>query len=181
MKVNTTLLQIDFQNLSFEAKRLNQRLDYEKIIRHFNDRDSEFLVGANIYISKNENYDNSNFEALLKAIGYNVKIKSIPKMDRSRVQLGKISSQDMLIAIDCLDKIKTFNKWILMSGDSDFTDLCKYLRSKNKAIEIWSFKGCLSTSLRRLADEVFYIDNNFIYKKPLIKVFGFNLDEPKIT
>ena len=87
------------------------------------------------------------------------------------------TNHDVNITIDCLDKLDTYDKWILMSGDGDFIELCKYLRKRGKQVEIWSFKECLNKDIDRYADKISYIDKEFFLKIPKISVFGFNLFE----
>jgi len=84
------------------------------------------------------------------------------------------TNQDVAITVECIDRMNSFDKWILMSGDGDFVDLCKYLKHREKKIEIWSFKECFNPALEPYADKMYFIEDKFFYKKPGINVFGFN-------
>ena len=121
---------------------------------------------------RSEDFDSAKFEAKLKTIGYTLKIKNSVKTVRDNRTFYR-GNHDVGIAVDCLDKIDSFEKWILMSGDGDFVDLCKYLKSKNKKIEIWSFKECYNPQLEPYADKMYFIDEKFFLKKPHVTVFGF--------
>lgn len=174
MNNTATFLQVDLQNLFFEAKNKGQKIDFEKVWEYFNARETEFLTGASVYLIRGDDFDSSKFETKLKTIGYDIRTKNIVKFMRDNRPIYRNSNHDVGITVDCIDKIDTFNKWILMSGDGDFLELCKYLKQKNKQVEIWSFKECYNSSLEAYADRVYFIDEKFFYKKPKISVFGFN-------
>lgn len=176
----TTYLQIDLQNLFFEARNKGEKLDFDNIWHFFNGRDTEILTGASVYMVQGDDFDSTKFEKRLKSIGYDTRVKKVTKFEKwdqalktTRVTLQN-SNHDVPITIDCMDRIDTFNKWILMSGDGDFADLCKYLKQKGKRVEIWSFRESCSSTLEMYADNIHFIDNSFFYKKPKVKVFGIN-------
>jgi len=170
-----TLLQIDLQNLFFQARSMGgQRVDLEKIWNAINNRESEFLVDALIYMIRGESFDSSKFEALLKKVGYSLKIKNSIKTVKGGKTFYRQSNQDVAITIDCMARLDSFQKWILMSGDGDFVDLCQYLKKKNKKIEIWSFKETFNPILEPYADKINIITEDFFIKKSNISVFGFN-------
>ncbi len=123
---------------------------------------------------RGDNFDSSKFEAKLKDIGYTIRIKNSYKMIRNNKVFYQRTNHDVNISIDCLDKINLYKKWILMSGDGDFVELCKYLRNKGKQIEVWSFKECLNKDINSYANKINYIDEKFFLNIPKISVFGFN-------
>ncbi|MCK4381277.1 MAG: NYN domain-containing protein, partial [Candidatus Lokiarchaeota archaeon] len=55
----------------------------------------------------------------------------------------------------------TYDKAVLISGDSDFLDVVRKLKELKKEIEIWSFKKSISRSLIEEAgyENVHYIDD----------------------
>ena len=173
-KETATLLQIDLQNLFYAARNKGQRIDFEKMWEHFHNRESEFLTDAIVYMIRSQDFDTTKFEAKLKSIGYSLRIKNSIRVMKNKRPVYKQSNHDLNIAIECIERIDTFNKLILMSGDGDFSELCAYLKKKNKQIEIWSFKECYNTELERYADRIHMIEDEFSYKRPNINVFGFN-------
>jgi len=173
-KTVTTFMQVDLQNLFFEARNKGQKIDFEKIWVYFNDRDTEFLTDAVVYMIRSEDFDSSKFESKLKSIGYNLKIKNAIKTFKNNRPIYRQTNHDVAIAVDCLDRVSSFDKWILMSGDGDFVDICRSLKQKGKKIEIWSFKECYNSLLEPYADKMHFIDDAFFYKKPKISVFGFH-------
>ena len=183
MRNLTTYLQIDLQNIFLEALEKGEKIDFEKIWDYFNSREPEFMIGASIYTLRGEDFDTTRFESKLTSIGYTIKAKknerilihqNINSKQAHNKPVYKDSNHHVEITIDCLDKINTYDKWILMSGEGVFTDLCKYLRQKNKQVEIWSFRERYNSSLEAYADKIYFIDNQFYYKKPKVKVFGPN-------
>jgi hypothetical protein len=77
MEQQATLLQIDAQNLFYEANFRSQKIDFEKIVEHFNSRETEFLTETIAYIIQGE--ETKKTEARLKNIGIKIKAKPAPR------------------------------------------------------------------------------------------------------
>lgn len=172
--VTPTFLQIDFQNLFFEAKNQNEKVDFEKVLKFFNERETEFLTDAIIYMTKVKDFDIENLEKKLISLGYNLRVKEAQKIKKDGQVHYRRVNHDILLTIDCIDKLNMFEKWIFMSGDGDFVELLKYIKQKGKKIELWSFKSSYNITLEPYADKVYFIDKRFFYRKPKIQVFGPN-------
>jgi len=170
----STYLQIDLQNLFYEARNKGHKIDFEKIWKFFNDRETETLTSATVYMIRGDAFNSTKFEAKLQTVGYDIVAKTMTKYVKKGRTSYRNSNHDVSITVDCMEKIDTFNKWILMSGDGDFIDLCRHLKKKKKKIEIWSFQECYNEALEAYADKVHFIDEQFFYKKPKVTVFGFN-------
>jgi uncharacterized LabA/DUF88 family protein len=172
----STLLLIDLQNLFYASKNKGQRMDFEKILAHFHSRETEWLTEAIVYMIRSPGFDSSRFERKLKNVGYSLRIKQAVKVSsgRGKRTIYKHSNHDVAIAVDCMHRLGSFDKLILMSGDGDFADLCKYLREHNKMVELWSFRGTNSSHLEPHIDRMHFIENEFFYQKPNVQVFGFN-------
>lgn len=176
MTAMSTFLQIDLQNLFFEAKKKGQKIDLEKILNYFNSRETEYLLEAVVYMIRNEDFNSSKFEAKLLNIGYKLRTRDALKVFKNDKVFYKNTNHDVTIAVDCMAKIDLFDKWILMSGDGDFVDLCKHVKAKKKKIELWSFKECYNSTLEPYIDRTHFIDDKFFYKKPKVRVFGPNFN-----
>jgi len=62
--------------------------------------------------------------------------------------------------------VNNFDKWVLMSGDGDFIDLCRYLKEQNKFVEVWSVKGSsFNKGFCDYADEIKFLGPSFFYDK----------------
>jgi len=174
-KATLTLLQIDLQNLFYVAR--GQKIDYEKIWEYFNSRETEFLTKAFVYLIRSNDFDSSKFEDKLVKIGYSIREKNAVKTYRGNKTFYRQADHSVNIAIEALERIDTYQKLILMSNNGCLADLCKYMRSKGKKIEIWNFKDSFNPQLEQYADKLYFFDETFFFKKPKISVFGFNLND----
>ena len=111
-----------------------------------------------------------SFETKMKSIGFDLKIKIQPKSARRYS-----SSQVVPITIDCVSRTDIYDKWILMTNNnSDYIDICKYLKSIGKKIELWSFKEDYDPILDPYADKLHFIEDGFCLKSEESFVFGIN-------
>jgi len=172
MTAMSTLLQIDLQNLFFEAKNRGQKIDLEKIMEYFNSRETEYLLEAIVYMVRNEDFNSGKFEAKLINVGYKLRTRDALKVFKDDKIFYRNTNHDVTIAVDCMAKIDLFDKWILMSGDGDFVDLCKFIKKRKKKVEVWSFKECYNMALEPYIDRKHFINDKFFYKKPKVRVFG---------
>jgi uncharacterized LabA/DUF88 family protein len=183
MSSTATLIQIDAQNLFYAARRKgDQRVDFEKIWEYFHLRESEFLTDAVIYMVRSPDFDTEAFEAKLKGLGYTLRIKRAVKVMRGKKPpIYRNTNHDLNIAVEAIDRINSYDKLILMSGDGDFTELCGYLKNRGKQIEIWSFRDCYNMELDRYADRTHMIEDYFLRKSEgdSISLFNFYWGGPK--
>lgn len=161
-----TFIQMDVQNLFFSAKDINKRIDFLKIRDYFKKTGDE-IVGLYAYTVKTPDAKSNKFESFLRSLGYTLKIKkAIVTQNPEGQRFYKGTDQDMAICIDCMNKEDEFDKWVLMSGDGDFIDLCKHLKKKDKSIEIWSVHGVsFNKNFCNYADTIKFLNNNFFYDK----------------
>jgi uncharacterized LabA/DUF88 family protein len=161
-----TYIQIDVQNLFFSAKDINKRIDFLKIKDHFLKSGDE-IVGLNAYIIRTPDAKSNKFESLLRSLSYELIIKQAQigySTDGQRIYKG--TDQDLAICIDCMRNIDKFDKWVLMSGDGDFIDLCKYLKANKKVVEIWSMPGVsFNKRFCDYADMIHFLNENFFYSR----------------
>jgi uncharacterized LabA/DUF88 family protein len=161
-----TFIQIDVQNLFFSAKDLNKRIDFLKIKEHFI-KTGEDITGLIAYIIRTPDAKSDKFESFLKSLNYELNIKQAVigySTEGHRVYKG--TDQDLSICIDCLENIDRFDKWVLMSGDGDFIDLCKHLKKKGKIIEVWSIPGSsFNKKFCDYADMIHFLNENFFFAR----------------
>ena len=169
---SATFLQIDLQSLFGPGRK---KIDFDKVWEHFNDRETEFLTGAIIYSIKSSDFDSSRFETKLRSIGYDLKVKSLPRISKRHYDAPTQHVSHVIpIAIDCVSRLDRFDKWILMSNNGEFIDLCKYLKNVGKKIELWSFMDNYDPILEPYVDRMHFIEDNLCLQKPSISVFGAN-------
>lgn len=161
-----TFIQIDVQNLFFSARDINKRIDFKKIKDHFIETGDDILA-LKAYIIRTPDAKSDKFESLLKTLSYDLNIKQAQISRGSEGQrVYKGTDQDMAICIDCLTNIDKFDKWVLMSGDGDFIDLCKHLKSLDKFIEVWSLPGVsFNKNFCDYADQIVFMNEKFFYDK----------------
>jgi uncharacterized LabA/DUF88 family protein len=161
-----TFIQIDVQNLFFSAKDMNKRIDFLKIKEHF-DKSGDEIIGLNAYIIRTPDAKSNRFESLLKSLNYELIIKQAQigySNEGQRIYKG--TDQDLAICIDCMKNIDKYDKWVLMSGDGDFIDLCKYLKKSGKIIEIWSIPGVsFNKKFCDYVDMIHFMNEDFFYDK----------------
>lgn len=161
-----TYIQIDVQNLFFSARDINKRIDFKKIKEHFVNS-GEIIAGLKAYIVRTPDAKSDRFESLLKSLNYDINIKqAIISRGSDGQRIYKGTDQDMSICIDCITNIEYFDKWVLMSGDGDFIDLCKHLKKLDKVIEVWSLPGVsFNKSFCDYADQIVFMNDKFFYDK----------------
>lgn len=173
----STFMQIDLQNLFYAARSKGQRIDFEKIWDHFHSRETESLIDARIYMVRGTDFDTTKFEKKLLSVGYSLCIKQAVKITRKgKRPVYQQSNHDVNITIDCMDRIGSFDKWILMSGDGDFADLCRYMKDRGKVIELWGFRESHNSMLEPYVDRMHFIEDEFFFKRPQVSVFGPSMD-----
>ena len=157
-----TYVQIDVQNLFFSAKDLKRRIDFRKIRSHFVETGHDIYRMA-AYIIRTQDAKSDRFEALLRSLEYDLVIKqAIISTGASGQRVYKNTDQDMALCIDCMKNIDKFDKWVLMSGDGDFIDLCKYLKEHGKTIEVWAVPGgSFNKRFCDYADAIFFLNDKF--------------------
>ena len=159
-------VQLDMQNLFFSAKDIGKRIDFLKIKDYiYNSGDN--VVSLNAYIIRTPDAKSEKFEGLLKSLKYNLIIKqAIIGQSREGDRVYKGTDHDMAIAVDCMKNMDSFDKWILMSGDGDFIDLCRHLKKNKKFIEIWAVPGkSFNRQFCNYADSIVFLNDNFFYSK----------------
>jgi uncharacterized LabA/DUF88 family protein len=164
-------IQLDVQNLFFSAKDIQKRIDFLKIRNHFHETGNE-IVGLVAYIVRSPDIGKSDkFESFLENIGYTLSIKKAiigykPNGDR----IFKDTDQDMAICIDCMKNVDSFDKWVLMSGDGDFIDLCRELKKRKKTVEVWSLPGTsFNKRLCDYVDSVHFLGEQFFFEDPKLE------------
>jgi uncharacterized LabA/DUF88 family protein len=159
-------VQLDVQNLFFAAKDIGKRIDFMKIRDHFRSTGDE-IVEMVAYTIRTPDADYKKFEYFMRSLGYRLSVKQAQisfSQDGTRIYKG--TDQDMSICIDCLESLNRYDKWVIMSGDGDFIDLCRHLKKKGKSIEVWSMGGSsFNKGFCDYADTIRFLGQNFFFEK----------------
>lgn len=130
--------RVDFEMLSTFVPRLCHSKDVE-----------QRLVA---YIVTDPAQRHRAFRKVLRSFGYEVKERFL-RHDKISGKPTR-SDWDIGITIDALDQLDTYDTFVLMSGDGDFSLLLEYLNKKSKRTVVIAFEKSLSNSFYSVADEL---------------------------
>lgn len=157
------LVLIDGANLSYLLKQIEFKIDFRWLRRYFKKRVN--LVSIRYYTAHdNQNSKQAKFFNVLKDCGYEIINKEL-KYIRGKNNNFLKGNMDVEITIDaivgfCCD---TYDVLILVSGDSDFAALIKFLQEKGKECCIMSSQKVISKELSSICDvvDLTELKNNF--------------------
>ncbi|MFH0740150.1 MAG: NYN domain-containing protein [bacterium] len=144
-----TAVFIDASNIYFSCKTLGWKVDYKKLFNYF--KTNTELVRIAFYSAINpENEKERKFQDFLEMNGYIVKRKKVKFIkDKNEETFGghNKGNIDVELTIDAVHLKDFYDTFILMSGDSDFESLIKYLKVYNKRCIVISAKGHVGIEL----------------------------------
>ena len=151
---------VDAQNIYYTTKQAyNRSFDYNKFWERatFNRE----IVRAVAYSCERGDPKQRQFQNILRAIGFDVKLKPyIQREDGSSK-----CDWDVGITIDALEFAKRSNVVVLASGDGDFDLLLGKLKNDfNIETEVYGVPGLTATSLITVASKYFPIDNGLLLR-----------------
>ncbi|MBU0666604.1 MAG: NYN domain-containing protein [Nanoarchaeota archaeon] len=153
---------VDVQNMYYSAMNLYKtKVNFESILRTA--VSNRKIIRAFAYVIEADVKGEKNFHDRLTKIGFEVKSKEL------QIFYGgaKKGDWDVGIAMDVLRMAPKVDTIVLVSGDGDFADLLKYVKSLGCRAEVISFGK--TTSSRLLPETDDFIDMSKDTKKFLIK------------
>lgn len=144
---------IDSANLYYSCKTLRWKIDYQKLLNYFKQNTDLYRIAFYGAINP-ENKKERKFHDFLEIIGYIVKHKEIKFIkDKNDKEYGghHKGNIDVDLTIDAVHFRNDYDTFILLSGDSDFESLIKYLKTFKKRCIVISTKGHISIELLRQA------------------------------
>lgn len=151
---------VDVQNIYYTTKQIfNSNFDYNKFWKKITyDRE---VVTAFAYTTNRNDTKQIQFQNILRAIGFQVKLK--PYI--SRADGSSKGDWDVGITIDILDYAPKSDIVVLASGDGDFDLLIQKIISKNNLLtEVYGVGPLTANSLKRSSTEFYEIDKNLLLK-----------------
>ncbi|MDC0457580.1 NYN domain-containing protein [Alphaproteobacteria bacterium] len=151
---------VDIQNIYYTTKQIfNSNFDYNKFWKKITyDRE---VVAAFAYTTNRNDTKQIQFQNILRAIGFQVKLK--PYI--SRADGSSKGDWDVGITIDILDYAPKSDIVVLASGDGDFDLLIQKIISKNNLLtEVYGVGPLTANSLKRSSTEFYEIDKNLLLK-----------------
>jgi len=148
-----TAVFIDAANIYFSQKTLGWWIDFKKLLNYFKKETNLYRIAY--YGALNpENIKERKFQDFLEIIGFIVKTKKIKfiKDKDDRLNYGHHKGNvDVDLTIDAVHFRDNYDTFILLSGDSDFESLIKYLKSFKKRCIVISTKGHIALELLKQA------------------------------
>tara|TARA_B110001450_G_scaffold137396_1_gene128979 strand:- start:1015 stop:1491 length:477 start_codon:yes stop_codon:yes gene_type:complete len=151
---------VDVQNIYYTTKQIfNSNFDYNKFWKKITyDRE---VVAAFAYTTNRNDTKQIQFQNILRAIGFQVKLK--PYI--SRADGSSKGDWDVGITIDILEYAPKSDIVVLASGDGDFDLLIQKIISKNNLLtEVYGVGPLTANSLKRSSTEFYEIDKNLLLK-----------------
>lgn len=143
---------IDSSNIYHSYKKLGWKIAFAKLQKYL-ERETD-LGKMYFYTAYDPNYqEQCKFLYFLEKVGYTVRKKKVKFIKNGKGGFHK-GNLDVELAIDAVDNRDKFQSFILLSGDSDFEALLKYMRGHKKNCMVISTKGHVSLELIRQAKYV---------------------------
>ena len=152
---------IDVQNIYYTTKQqFNSNFDYNKFWRLVTFQRQ--VIGAFAYTTDRGDKKQTQFQNILRAIGFEVKLK--PFISRSD---GSTKGDwDVGITVDIMEYAGKSDIIVLASGDGDFDVLIKRIRTlHNNSTEIYGVSNLTANSLKNEASYFFPIEDELLLKK----------------
>ena len=153
-------LFVDVQNIYYTTKSVYQRnFDYNKFWAQATlDRQ---VVTARAYATSRGDRKQTEFQNILRAIGFDVKLK--PFIRRS--DGSSKGDWDVGITIDVMEYAQESDIIVLASGDGDFDILIQKIRALyNNETEIYGVSNLTANSLKNATSNFSPIDNELLLR-----------------
>jgi len=152
---------VDVQNIYYTCRQAYQaNFDYNKFWARVT-RDRQ-VVSAFAYATDRGDEKQAQFQNILRAIGFTVKLTPLLK----RLDGTTKADWDVGIALDVYEEAERCDTVILASGDGDFAVLLHRIKKRfNTDTEVYGVPELTSDSLIREASQFIAIDEALLLKK----------------
>lgn len=152
---------VDVQNIYYTCRQIFSRnFDYNAFwAQATSARD---IVAATAYATDRGDTSQQNFQRILRAIGFEVKLKPmVVRRDGSRK-----ADWDVGIALDVYEQAASVREIILLSGDGDFGILAERIKQRfNTDTVVYGVAELTSASLSAVASRFVKIDDSLLLTK----------------
>jgi uncharacterized LabA/DUF88 family protein len=156
--METVSILVDVQNVYYTTKQAHgKNFDYNKFWARATK--NRTVVNAVAYAIDREDQKQKQFQNILKAIGFDVKLK--PFIQRSD---GSAKGDwDVGIALDAMEYSELSDTVVLLSGDGDFDMLADRMRRKhNSRVEVYGVELLTAASLIASASQFIPIESDLL-------------------
>lgn len=149
---------VDVQNIYYTCRQAHKRnFDYNSFWARANE--GRELVGAWAYATHRGDEKQMQFQNILRAIGFEVKLKPVLK----RADGTTKADWDVGIALDAYEAAQECDTVILLSGDGDFGFLLHRIKQRfGTRGEVYGVPGLTSPLLVEQADTFIPIDDSLL-------------------
>ena len=156
--METVVILVDVQNVYYTTKQAyNRNFDYNKFWA--NVTHNRKVVKAVAYAIDRGDEKQRQFQNILKAIGFEVKLKPFIRRSDGSAK----GDWDVGIALDALEYAEQSDTLVLVSGDGDFDLLVQKIRSKYQStVEVYGVQQLTADSLINSASRFFPIDSGLL-------------------
>ncbi|MCD4760964.1 NYN domain-containing protein [bacterium] len=152
-----TAVFIDVANIIYSLKDLGWRMDYKKFQQYF--KKNCKLVDIYFYYSTNkENTGQANLLEMLSRKGFKMVVKEVKVIKLKNGELLYKGNCDVELAIDMIDTMPAYDTAVLLSGDSDFAPLIKYLQKHGKKVLAISTRNHISREIIEASDQFMWFN-----------------------
>lgn len=146
---------IDTQNLYHSARsNYHANVNYKALVEEA--VSGRRLVRAFAYVIKSDTGEENKFFDALVDLGIETRVKDLQVFYNGE----KKADWDVGIAIDIVRMCEKLDVVVLVSGDGDFTEVMKYVRSRGIRAEIMAFKKTTSMLLVNESDAFIDLGDN---------------------
>ncbi len=149
---------VDVQNVYYTSRSAYKRnFDYNRFWAEATfDRE---VVVANAYAVARNDEKQKQFQNILRAIGFEVKLKPfIQRADGSAK-----GDWDVGLTLDMMEAAEQCDVLVLVSGDGDFDLLVKRAQDKHQCeVEVYGVEPLTADSLKRAADRFVPVSDNLL-------------------
>ena len=156
--METVSILVDVQNVYYTTRQAHAcNFDYNKFWAKATK--GRKVVNAAAYATDRNDEKQKQFQNILKAIGFEVKLKPyIQRADGSAK-----GDWDVGIALDAMDYAEESDVIVLVSGDGDFDLLVDRIRTRKKSsVEVYGVDGLSAASLKNSANRFIPIDSGLL-------------------
>ncbi|MFK8031928.1 MAG: NYN domain-containing protein [Gammaproteobacteria bacterium] len=149
---------VDVQNIYYTCRQaFNANFDYNRFWAEVSD--TREVVCAYAYATDRGDEKQKQFQNILRAIGFTVKLKPMLK----RLDGTAKGDWDVGIALDVFEEAERCDTIVLASGDGDFDILLERIRQRfNTRSEVYGVSQLTSRQLINAADEFVTIDDRLL-------------------
>ena len=150
---------IDAANVIYSLKDLGWRIDYKKLQKYF--RSNCKLTSIYLYYSTyKDNIGQANLLEMLARKGFSVVFKEVKVIKLKNGEFLHKGNCDVELVIDVIDSIASYDSIVLLSGDSDFAALIRYIQKHGKKVISISTRNHVSREIIETSD-IFILFNKF--------------------